>query len=173
MTRDNFGNRRAAPVRMETTLRQLRRSMDNWNVEMLETTPDRDNRTGVTVRYYKVGAWQQVYCNSYASRSENLRQIFLFVDRLRVAEKHGVSYTGLTSTRDLATAGPESQKTTKLQDAYLTLGVLPSDPTDLIKKVYQGKATFYHPDHAGGDQEKFIQLQQAYEAIMESRGEKP
>ena len=34
------------------------------------------------------------------------------------------------------------------------------------------KATFYHPDH-GGDKDKFLQLQQAYESICTARGVKP
>ena len=153
-------------------MRQLRAMFNKWEVEMWEPIPDRERAPGVTVRYHRAGTWQQVHCNAFPSRPQNLRQVYLLLDRLRIAEKNGVSYSGLASTQDLVAAGPESQAKTKLQDACFILGVIPSDPMDLINAIYLKKVTFYHPDH-GGDKEKFIQLQQAYEAICEARGVKP
>jgi len=159
-------------VTTEQTMRELRAMFNKWDVEMWEPIPDKERAPGVTVRYLRVGAWQQAHCNAFPMRDQNLRQIYLLLDRLRIAEKNGVSYTGLTSTKDLVASSPEGQAKTKLQDAYFILGVTPSDPMELIKQVYQRKATFYHPDH-GGDKGKFIQLQQAYEAICQAQGVKP
>ena len=159
-------------VNSEQTMRALRAMFDKWEIELWEPIPDREHAPGVTVRYYRAGTWQQVYCNAFPGRPQNLRQVYLLLDRLRIAEKNGVSYSGLASTRDLVAAGPEGQAKTKLQDAYFILGVTPGDPPDLIKAVYLKKATFYHPDH-GGDKERFTQLQQAYDTICEARGVKP
>ena len=159
-------------VQTEVTMRALRMMFDKWEIELWEPIPDRERAPGVTVRYYRAGTWQQVHCDAFLSRGQNLRQVYLLLDRLRIAEKNGVSYTGLASTRDLVAASPEGQAKTKLQDAYFILGATPGDPMELIKAVYQKKVNFYHPDH-GGDKDKFIQLQQAYESICEARGVKP
>ena len=160
-------------VETEQTMRELRAMFDKWDVELWEPIPDQKWLAGVTVRYYRAGVWQQVHCNAFPTRGQNLRQVYLLLDRLRIAEKNGVSYTGLASTRDLVAAGPNGQDKTKLQDAYFILSVTAGDPTEMIKAIYQKKATFYHPDKPGGDKDKFVQLQAAYEAICEARGVKP
>lgn len=49
------------------------------------------------------------------------------------------------------------------------LGVQSDDTTEMVKKQYTLKATFYHPDKQGGDAEKFKRLTRAYEIIMKSR----
>lgn len=140
---------------------------------MWEPVPDKLRAPGVSLRYYRAGAWQSIYCVAFPLRAQNLRQIYLLLDRLRIAEKNGVSYTGLSSSRELVKAEGDGQDKSQLQDAYFILGATPNDPQDLVKQIYQRKATFYHPDKAGGDQEKFVSLQKAYEAICEARGVKP
>ena len=160
-------------VTTEQTMRDLRSMFEKWEVDMWEPIPDQPRAPGLTLRYYRAGAWQQVHCNAFPLRDQNLRQIYLLLDRLRIAEKNGVSYTGLTSTRDLVAATPEAQNRTKLDDAYFALGVTPGDPVELIEDVYKKKAKYYHPDHQGGDKEKFVALQQAYDAICQARGVRP
>src|SRR4030065_685195 len=76
---------------------QLANEMQAW----VNTLPPQPRAPGLTLRYYRAGAWQQVHCNAFPLRDQNLRQIYLLLDRLRIAEKNGVSYTGLTSTRAL------------------------------------------------------------------------
>ena len=160
------------PKDTSTTMRDLRHMFGKWDVEMWEPIPDQQRAPGVTLRYYRAGSWQQVHCDAFPTRAQNLRQVYLLLDRLRIAEKNGVSYTGLTSTRELVKASPEGESKTRLQDAYFVLGVTPGDSMELIKVIYQKKASFYHPDH-GGDNDKFVQLQKAYETICEARGVKP
>ncbi len=159
-------------VTTEQTMRELRSMFGKWDVDMWEPIPDKERAPGVTVRYLRVGAWQQVHCNAFPTRAQNLRQVYLLLDRLRIAEKNGVSYTGLTSTKDLVASSPEGQAKTKLQDSYFILGVTPEDPTEMIRNIYRSKANFYHPDK-GGDKDKFIALHAAYEAICQARGVKP
>jgi DnaJ-domain-containing protein 1 len=115
------------------------------------------------------GQWQEVACYGYPNRAENLRQCFLLLDRLRIAEQHGVQYQGLTYTKELVAAAPEAARRENILDAYDVLGAGPDDPIDLIKDIYRRKSMFYHPDK-GGDQEKFKRLTKAYELIMKSRG---
>jgi curved DNA-binding protein CbpA len=57
-------------------------------------------------------------------------------------------------------------------DALDVLGVGPDDPVDLIKDIYRKKSMYYHPDKGGTD-EKFKRLKDAYELIMNNRGQKP
>lgn len=161
---------RAVPS--QRTLADLRDTFRRWDVELWEAIPDPKTSNGITVRYFRADQWQQVSCLTFPRRADNLRQCFLLLDRLRIAEQHGVSYTGLTSTTDLARATPEVQRQEALLDAYGILGVAPDDPIDLVKTIYQRKAMYFHPDK-GGDTKKMQRLQKAYETVCEVRGVKP
>ncbi len=132
---------------------------------------------GATVRYMrKDGKWQTVSSFTGHSRGDNLRKIFFFLDRLRIAEKQGVQYQGLSFTKEVATTGSngsaERERKEDTLDAYDAIGCAPDDPVDLVKDIYKKKAMRYHPD-AGGDQERFKRLQTAYELVMKSRGQQP
>lgn len=159
-------------VDSQRTLADLRDTFHRWEVELWEAIPDPKTSSGIAVRYYRAEQWQQVSCLTFPRRADNLRQCFLLLDRLRIAEQHGVSYTGLTSTTDLARATPEVQRQEALLDAYGILGVAPDDPIDLVKTIYQRKAMYFHPDK-GGDTKKMQRLQKAYETVCEVRGVKP
>ncbi len=96
----------------------------------------------------------------------------LFLDRVRIAEDNGVAYSGLSGSKDLTTTvDTEATRKESLLDAYDILGASPDDPVELIKELYRKKSMYYHPDK-GGDSEKFKRLSQAYELIMQSRGQK-
>lgn len=47
---------------------------------------------------------------------------------------------------------------------YRVLGVTPTTPKEQIKKAYLRLCKINHPD-AGGNQEKFIEIKQAWEMI--------
>lgn len=126
---------------------------------------------GVHVSYFRRGVWQQVYCD-HSIFSDNLRSIFTFLDRVRIAEKVGIAYQGLSSTKDLVQteqAGKTTGSEEDIEDAYDVLGVLPTDTDEVFKKVYNIKAMSYHPDK-GGNTDDFKRLQRAYEIICEARG---
>ena len=154
------------------TLADLRDTFRRWGVELWEAIPDAKTSNGISVRYFRAEQWQQVSCLTFPRRAANLRQCFLLLDRLRIAEQHGISYTGLTSTTELARATPEVQRQEALLEAYGILGAAPDDPIELVKAIYTRKATFFHPDK-GGDVRKMQRLQKAYETVCESRGVKP
>ncbi|GAI60441.1 unnamed protein product [marine sediment metagenome] len=165
----------------DRTRSEIRRQFALWDIDPSEFEiiweEERDGagrifrRPGVKVRYLRNGQWQEIACYAFPTRAANIRQCFLLLERLRIAEQHGVQYQGLTYTKDMATVGKETSKKQDLLDAYDVLGVSPDDPVELIKDVYRRKSMYYHPDK-GGDQEKFKRLTRSYELVMKSRGEK-
>ena len=170
-------------VDIEQTRLDIRRMFNQWGIDRTEyeidwqeevlTSGVRRRLPGVTVRYARDSKWQTVTClDQRHDRAWNLRQVFFFLDCIRMAEKVGVQYEGLSFTTELAKVPREKQEKGSredLMDAYDALGASPDDPTDLVKNIYQKKATYYHPDK-GGDVEKFKRLQNAYDTIMRSRG---
>ena len=129
---------------------------------------------GVRVRYFRNGVWQEVSCLDFGVKSDNLRQCFFMIDRLRIGEKHGVQYQGLTYTKEVVQKSQgetQKQRNETLLDAYDILGASPDDPLDLVKEIYIKKANHYHPDK-GGDPERFKRLTEAYNRVLESRGQK-
>ena len=168
----------ARRVDVDITRKEIRHTFTLWDIDPSEFEilweEDRSSgriirRPGARVRYMRNGQWQEIACFGFPSRTENLRQCFLLLERLRIAEQHGVQYQGLTFTKDLATTTGESARKESLMDAYDILGVSPDDPIDLIKDVFRRKSMYYHPDKGGTD-EKFKRLNKAYELICELRG---
>jgi DnaJ-domain-containing protein 1 len=168
----------AQPVSSNRTRQDLRHMFDLWDIEQFSIMREQEEYVGggmrrgngVTVSYFRKGEWQTVFCN-LSDYGRNMRSIFLFLDRVRIAEKSGISYQGLSSTKDLVQTSAQGKTSAQesLEDAYDVLGVSKDDPLELIKKVYQQKVNFYHPDH-GGDENKFKRITRAYEAIVKSRG---
>lgn len=161
------------------TRNDIRQMFFRWGIENFSIAREQEEFVsgrfkrgeGVTVSYFRKDEWQSVFC-SRSIYSENLRSIFLFLDRIRIAEKQGVAYQGLSSTKDIVPTTNQNTKTEEqetLEDAYDVLGVSKDDPDELVRKVYNQKVQFYHPDH-GGDQEKFKRITKALETIMKARG---
>ena len=164
-------------VPIDRTLADLRDCFRKWEIDMFEAIPkasvDRGYRgPGMVVNYFRANQWQHMECYAFPRKEINLRQCFLLLDRLRIAEQQGVSYAGLSSTTELARATPEMKSHDELMDAYGILGASPDDPDDLINDVYQKKSLFYHPDRPSGSEAKMKRLNEAYEKIMKARGTK-
>jgi len=169
-------------VQVDTTRREIRHAFMKWDIDPSEFEivweseevkgGTHQRLPGAKVRYLRNGSWQEVSCYAFHSRSENLRQCFLLLDRLRIAEQHGVQYVGLTHTKEVARVDSQQSKREAVLDAYDILGVSPDDPIELVKDVYRKKSMYFHPDK-GGDAEKFKRLNTAYEAVMKSRNVNP
>jgi hypothetical protein len=161
-------------VPIDRTLADLRDCFRKWAIDLFETVPKEKvdkgyHGSGMVVNYFRANKWQHVECYAFPRKEIDLRQCYLLLDRLRIAEQQGVSYAGLSSTTELVQATPEMKAHDELMDAYGILGTSPDDPDDLIKGVYRKKSMFYHPDK-GGDPNKFKRLQNAYEVICKARG---
>lgn len=168
-------------VDVDRTRSEIRHQFALWGIDPSEfeliweedrTSGRVERRPGATVRYYRNGTWQSIACLAYPNRAANLRQCFLLLERLRIAEQNGVQYQGLTFTKEMTTATGEGARKENLLDAYDVVGISPDDTPDLIRDIYRRKGLRYHPD-TGGDVEKFKRLQSAYEMIMKSRGLQP
>ena len=166
-------------VDVDQTRREIRHTFSLWDIDPseFEILWEEDRSTGriirkpgARVRYMRNGEWQEVGCFGFPNRAENLRQCFFLLERLRIAEQHGVQYQGLTFTKDLATTTGEAARRESLMDAFDTLGASFDDPTELVKDIFRRKSMYYHPDKGGTD-EKFKRLDEAYKLIMKSRGE--
>ncbi|MDD5510648.1 MAG: J domain-containing protein [Dehalococcoidales bacterium] len=144
-----------------------------WQEEIVGATKRR--LPGVSVRYLHQRQWQTVSSYNLATRSLNLRNIFLFLDRIRIAENKGIQYQNLTFTTDIVQADQvTSERANKedLEDAFDFLGVTRGDPPDLVDRVYKAKAQSYHPDK-GGNAEMMARLNEAYRIIQRSYGGPP
>ncbi|OGO00739.1 MAG: hypothetical protein A2Y59_00560 [Chloroflexi bacterium RBG_13_52_14] len=167
-------------VNVERTRSQIRQEMIKWEIDPSEYEIDweynpnnlREKCPGAIVRFMRNRVWQEISCYRFSSRSENLRQCYLLIERLRIAERHGVSYKGLTSSKAVAETKPANSMDEKqeLQDAYDLLGCDSKDNVEMIKRVFQVKVQYVHPDKEGGDAERFKRLQHAYDLIMKSKG---
>ena len=168
-------------VEVDVTRQEIRDEFARWHIDrsdfeiLWDTNPNfpTTRLPGAIVRFYRQNIWQEISCFRFRSRAENLRQCFLLLQRLRIAEKYGVQYAGLTSSKSVVSTNnaPTGEKEALL-DAYDRLGVSPDDPIELIKDVFRKKSMYYHPDKGGTD-EKFTKLRNAYELIMKSRGATP
>ena len=54
------------------------------------------------------------------------------------------------------------------RDYYEVLGVSKTVSSDEIKKAYRKLAIKYHPDKEGGSEEKFKEINEAYEVLKDS-----
>ncbi|MFH1559535.1 MAG: DnaJ domain-containing protein [Patescibacteria group bacterium] len=59
------------------------------------------------------------------------------------------------------------------RDYYEVLGVKKDASQDEIKRAYRSLAHKYHPDKAGGDAEKFKEINQAYQVLSDEKKTRP
>lgn len=129
---------------------------------------------GMLIRYRHAGGqWQTVSAVDQPQVEQNARSLYLFLDRLRLAEQQGVQFSGLESKETgLMRLSPEEKRATTILDAYRILGVEPDATLEEIEAVFRAKSRFYHPDTNQGDSllaERFKQINTALETIRESR----
>ncbi len=81
-------------VDIDQTRLEIRHTFALWDIDPSEFEiiweEDRSSgriirRPGALVRYMRNGNWQEVACYGFQTRSMNLRQCFLLLERLRIA----------------------------------------------------------------------------------------
>ncbi len=129
---------------------------------------------GVAVYFELRGKKIALACDRWTTVAQNLRAIAMHIEGIRGQERWGVG------TIDQAFAGyqalPDSSSPTERHWADV-LGIsvarLARMPADAIladlAMAYRNRARIAHPD-AGGSQERFIELQKAYEAAKAELG---
>lgn len=162
------------------TRTDIRAMFGKWGIDNYTIVRDQEEYAsgvlkrgnGVKVAYQRRTGWNTVYANK-GDFSENLRNIFNFLDRIRIAEKEGVAYQALSSTKDLvkSTVDARVDEAETLAEAYDILGVKATDSVDLIERVYKAKAQSYHSDTGGTDSE-MKRLNVAHDLVLKARGKK-
>ncbi|MBA7661243.1 hypothetical protein ES703_69258 [subsurface metagenome] len=146
------------------TLADLRRLFARWGMEDWEPLPD-EKGAGYRVRYYRNRAWTEIGSFYQPNKAMNLRVCYQVIDNMLRWEARGV--TGLI--KGTAFMGGELVTTTRTKtesfdEACATLGVDTEASFEEVKRVYQVKVQFTHPDR-GGDPERFKRIQRAFELI--------
>ncbi|KKM69235.1 hypothetical protein LCGC14_1452850 [marine sediment metagenome] len=156
------------------TLADLRKVFSAWAIEDWEPVP-MEQGPGYKVRYYRNKTWTEVGSFNQPTKSMNLRVCFQVVDNLRRWEARGV--TGLIQTGGGSSAAfmggalvaTNDIERESYEEACATLGVEAGASVEEIKRVFQVKVQFAHPDK-GGDPERFKRLNKAYEYILKVKG---
>ncbi|MBA7593735.1 hypothetical protein ES703_00666 [subsurface metagenome] len=146
------------------TLADLRKLFSRWEMEDWEPLPD-ETGPGYRVRYYRNRSWTEIGSFYQPSKAMNLRVCYQVIDNMLRWEARGV--TGLIKGTafmggDLVTT--TRSKTESFEEACATLGVDPESSFEEVRRVYQVKVQFSHPDK-GGDPERFKRIQKAFELI--------
>lgn len=100
-------------------------------------------------------------CDRWRTVEENLWAIAKHLEALRGQERWGVGNLEQAFQGYLALPAPESW--------WQVLGIAPAASEDDIRTAYRELAKQTHPD-AGGDQDKFVRVQAAYDAAMKAKG---
>lgn len=146
------------------TLADLRRLFSKWEMEDWEPLPD-EKGVGYRVRYYRNRIWTEIGSFYQPTKAMNLRVCYQVIDNMLRWEGRGV--TGLikgTAFMGGELATTTRTKTESFDEACATLGVDPEASFEEVKRVYQVKVQFSHPDK-GGDPERFKRIQNAFELI--------
>lgn len=133
------------------------------NVPLLFNGKADGNKKGVSdpgvAVYFTFNKEQVVFaCDKFYTVDDNLQAIRRTIDAFRSLERWGVSelmkraFSGLKALQ-------EAKDTTSW---FAVLGVPPTATKEEIKSAYRNLSSIHHPD-AGGSNDKFISLTQAYQ----------
>lgn len=165
---------RVSIIRTEKTVSQtladLRRVFRKWDIEDWEPVPA-EKGPGYAVRYFRNKSWTEIGSYFQPTKAMNLRVCHQVIDNMFRWETRGV--TGLIRGTafmggDLVATGAGRES---FDEACAVLGVDPEATWEEIKRVYQIKAQYAHPDK-GGDEARFKRIQRAFEIIEKVKGPK-
>ncbi|KKM87304.1 hypothetical protein LCGC14_1270350 [marine sediment metagenome] len=154
------------------TLTDLRRLFIDWAIEDWEPFPD-GSGPGYTVRFLRGKTWTAIGSSLQPTRAQNLRVCYVVVHNMKIWGERGITGVaqGVQFVGGLIPTGQDADKES-YEVACVVLGVEPDASFEEVKRVYQAKVQFVHPDK-GGDEERFKRLQKAYEHVAKVKGQKP
>ena len=162
--------------RWTETLDDLAETFDKWGVgprayRVIAIRARRQNyylvdERRVTVEFLHPKSGQQIIVTKgdLDTPDDNLRAIYIALERLRMIEKAGLAdivreaLIQIDAPKDGASASPRSKR-----PWYEVLEVAPNASPDVIEAVYRAKAKSLHPDTVDGDQIAMQELNQARE----------
>lgn len=153
------------------TLADLRRLFRKWEIEDWEPIPA-EQGPGYAIRYLRNNSWTEVGSYYQPTKAMNLRVCHQVIDYMFRWETRGVTGlirgTAFMGGELVATRAPGRES---FDEACAVLGIDPEASWDEIKRVYQVKVQYAHPDR-GGDEERFKRIQRAFEIIEKVKAPK-
>ncbi len=103
-------------------------------------------------------------CDQWTKVEDNLWSIFLTLEAMRGIDRWGAAKLQATFTGYAALPAPD------VEPWWQELGVTPIASVEEIRGAYRTLVKQHHPD-AGGNHDRFIAIQGAYERAMKERGQ--
>lgn len=120
---------------------------------------------GVCVYFLQDGELKHFPLDIYDRAPDNLYAIGLIIESLRTIYRHGGDRMGKATSSGLK-ALPQTGSGKKWWDV---LGVDRDDSTKSIRMAYKSKVKAFHPDKPGGSQQKFQEIQDAFQQAKQAR----
>jgi DnaJ domain len=118
--------------------------------------------TGVAVYFKHDGEEQCIPCDKWVKVEENLRAIAKTIEAIRGLERWGAKDMVNAAFRGFKALPGGIVTPPPKQDWWIVLDVNPGANAHEVKAAYRDAIKLHHPD-AGGKQEDFTAIQQAYE----------
>jgi hypothetical protein len=119
---------------------------------------------GIAIYFEYKGKPMCFACDKWSAIEDNLWSIGRTVEALRQIERDGSS-----DMLERAFTGFAALPAPVGSNWWEVLNITASANKEEIEDAFRSLAKQYHPDMAGGDTEKFIVVQKAYEAAIQSR----
>lgn len=157
-------------VRSRQTKRDLKAEFSRMGVEdwRLEEETGRYADPGVVVRWRKDGVDYAVACDTYQTKRNNLREVYLWIQETRKRSGRPVE----TGSDDFAAAALPSGNgegpiaVSPVRDPFEVLGVSREAPREVIEGAARSLLAKYHPDREGGDEEQYVAVQKAKKKVL-------
>ena len=158
---------------VQQTMAELRELFKKWFIEDWEVFPH-DAGAGYTVRFLRGKTWTEVGSHIQPTKPQNLRVCYWVVHNLKTWGERGVTgqAQGVQFVGALVRTGKDAEEES-YEEACAVMGVEPDTSFEEVKRVYNVKVQFAHPDKEGGSPERFKRIQRAYEYIAKVKGQRP
>jgi len=116
--------------------------------------------TGVAVYFKMHGQHQVLCCDAFDSVEQNIQALYKSIEAMRAIERYGVS-----DFIDRAFVGFKALQPAERQWWQVLEVTLPTT-SEVVKHAFWSLSKIHHPD-AGGDNDKWLELQKAYEQAVD------